>query len=257
VPALICASFSDHCLHTRGSFEAFRRINSRERWLYTHRSGKWGTYYGPEALALQARFFDCFLKGEENGMREAPRVRLAIHDRGARPYVVRHEPSWPPPDVAWTPLYLNAATRALAETTVDTAAMASFDTRRERLSFAWTVRDDVEIVGPMALRLLLEVAGADDVLLFAGIRKLREGRHVVFEGSYGFGWDMVTKGWQKASHRGLDAALSEPCWPVHTHDAEQRLMVGEIVRVELALQPSATLFRRATEEPEDDTFSKN
>jgi putative CocE/NonD family hydrolase len=43
VPALICASFSDHSLHSRGSFEAFRRISSRERWLYTHRGGKWGT----------------------------------------------------------------------------------------------------------------------------------------------------------------------------------------------------------------------
>jgi predicted acyl esterase len=243
-PALICASFSDHSLHSRGSFEAFRRISSQERWLYTHRGGKWATYYSPEALAVQARFFDCFLKGEENGMRAAPRVRLAIHERRARPYAVRQEPSWPPPGVAWTPLYLNAATRQLQETPVATAATAFFDTRRERLSFTWTVRDDVAIVGPMALRLPLAVAGADDVALFAGVRKLRNGRHVGFEGSYGFGWDMVTKGWQKASHRALDAELSEPWWPVHADDAEQKLLPGEIVRVEMALLPSATLFRR-------------
>ncbi|GEC10360.1 hypothetical protein SSP24_80150 [Streptomyces spinoverrucosus] len=47
VPALVCASFSDHSLHSRGSFEAFRRIGSRHKWLYTHRGGKWSTYYGP------------------------------------------------------------------------------------------------------------------------------------------------------------------------------------------------------------------
>jgi uncharacterized protein len=244
VPALLCASFSDHSLHTRGSFEAFRRISSPERWLYTHRGGKWATYYAPEVLALQARFFDCFLKGEENGMRALPPVRLAIHDRGARAYRIRHELAWPPPGVAWTPLYLNADSRALEETPVAAAATASFDTRRERLSFSWTVRDDVEIVGPMALHLALTVAGADDVDLFAGVRKLRAGRHVVFEGSYGFGWDMVTKGWQKASHRALDPECSEPGWPVHTHEAAQTLRPGEVVRVDLALLPAATLFRR-------------
>lgn len=63
-PALICGSFSDQGLHARGCFEAFRRIGSREKWLYTHRGGKWATYYSEEALNRQLRFFDCSLKGE-------------------------------------------------------------------------------------------------------------------------------------------------------------------------------------------------
>jgi hypothetical protein len=33
VPALICGSFSDHNLHSGGSFEAFRRIGSPHKWL--------------------------------------------------------------------------------------------------------------------------------------------------------------------------------------------------------------------------------
>jgi predicted acyl esterase len=53
VPALICGSFSDQGLHTRGAFEAFRRIGSKHRYLYTHRGGKWSTYYSPEALSMQ------------------------------------------------------------------------------------------------------------------------------------------------------------------------------------------------------------
>src|SRR6478735_10715009 len=68
VPALICGSFSDHNLHTPGSFEGFRRIASTHKWLYTHRGPKWSTYYSPAALAAQARFFDHFLQGEENGI---------------------------------------------------------------------------------------------------------------------------------------------------------------------------------------------
>jgi putative CocE/NonD family hydrolase len=244
VPALICASFSDHSLHTRGSFEAFRRISSPDRWLYTHRGGKWATYYSAEALAWQARFFDCFLKGEDNGMRAVPPVRLAVHDRRAQPYVVRQEPTWPPPGVGWTPLYLDATSGLLEGVPVGTSMAAAFDTRLGRLSFRWTVPEDLELAGPMALRVHVEVRGADDVSLFAGVRKLRGGRHMVFEGSYGFGWDMVTKGWQKASHRRLDAALSESWWPVHAHDLEEKLTPGEIVPADVALLPSATLFRR-------------
>jgi uncharacterized protein len=49
---------------------------------------------------------------------------------------------------------------------------------------------------------------------------------------------------RSASHRVLDPLLSEPWWPVHTDEAEQRLVPGEIVSVDLALLPSATRFRR-------------
>ena len=63
-PGLDLRDFSDQ-LHSRGAFEAFRRISSTHRWLYTHRGGKWANHHSPEALAFQARFFECFLKGEE------------------------------------------------------------------------------------------------------------------------------------------------------------------------------------------------
>jgi hypothetical protein len=42
VPALVCANWSDHGLHTRGSIEAFERISSAQKWLFTQggRSGR-------------------------------------------------------------------------------------------------------------------------------------------------------------------------------------------------------------------------
>ena len=36
VPALVCASWSDHGLHSRGSIVGFTRISSSQKWLYTH-----------------------------------------------------------------------------------------------------------------------------------------------------------------------------------------------------------------------------
>ena len=45
LPMLVCAAFSDHGMHTAGSFAAFRRSKSTRKWLYTHRDGKWDVYY--------------------------------------------------------------------------------------------------------------------------------------------------------------------------------------------------------------------
>jgi uncharacterized protein len=60
VPALVCASWSDHGLHTRGSLEGYERIASPEKWLYTHGGRKWETFYGEEARGVQRRFLDHF-----------------------------------------------------------------------------------------------------------------------------------------------------------------------------------------------------
>src|SRR3546814_3838032 len=54
VPALVCASFSDQSLHTRGSFEGFRRIASTQKWLYTHRGPKWATRSEEHTSELQS-----------------------------------------------------------------------------------------------------------------------------------------------------------------------------------------------------------
>src|SRR5699024_2907967 len=41
IPALVCASFSDHNLHSKGSFDGFQNIASTHKWMYTHRGPKW------------------------------------------------------------------------------------------------------------------------------------------------------------------------------------------------------------------------
>ena len=252
VPALICASFSDHNLHSRGSFEAFRRTGSRHRWLYTHRGGKWATYYSSDALAFQAQFFDHFLKDVENGMLAVPPIRLEVRDTGDGIHEVRQEPAWPLSGTRWTPLYLSAD-GGLHEggQTVDGTSESremSFDTRTGRASFSWTVPRDVELSGPMRVRLYLSVPAAPgkatpDPHLFVAVRKLRRGRHVGFEGSYGFGHDVVTRGWLNVSHRLADAERSTPWLPVSRHDIAEPLTPGNIVPLDVELLPSATFFR--------------
>jgi putative CocE/NonD family hydrolase len=241
VPALICASFSDQGLHARGGFEAHRRISSRHRYLFTHRGGKWSTYYSAEALALQARFFDCFVKGEENGMKDADPVHLEVRERGDRIHSVRSERTWPPANVEWTRLWL--ASDGLREEPLERAATVRFDAPAGGVSFPFRVPTDLELSGPMKLRLQVELVGGSDAYLFAAVRKFRGRRHVRFEGAFGFGHDVVTKGWLRVAHRRLDQARSEPGRPFHSCDRPEPLAPGQVVPVEIELLPSSTLFR--------------
>lgn len=243
VPMLVCGSFSDHSLHTRGSFEAFRRVSSPHRWLYTHRDGKWAHFYSPEAVAAQVAFFDHFLKGEDNGWERTAPVRLAIHERGPNPVAVLGEPSWPPPDLTWETLYLDLAGSRLTDTPSETAETAGIDLRDGMLSLTWRAQCAVDVIGHAALRLWVSLDGTADAHLFVGVRKFRQERECLFEGSYGFGFDMVTRGWQRVTHRELDQTLSTEWQPVHTHRNAQPVAAGEVVPVDIALLPHATRLR--------------
>ncbi len=245
VPMLVCGSFSDNNLHSRGSIRAFERVASKQRWLYTHRSGKWATYYSEAALAAQERFFDHFLKGVDNGQDAQPPVRLEVREDRDTIHAVRHVESWPPPGVRWTELFLGGDGRLSEE--APAAGEVDFATADGRATWAWRVPRDLELSGPMALRLRVSLDGAADANLFAGVEKWRDGRFVPFEGSYGFGLDRVTTGWMKLSHRDRDAELSRPFAPVNRDDAPRPLGPGEVAEVEFALGPSATFFRAGEE----------
>ncbi len=239
VPALICGSFSDNNLHSRGSVRGFEQINSADRHLYTHRGGKWTTFYSEPALRTQLAFFDRHLR---NGVATPlPRVRLEVREGRDQVVEVRDEHSWPLESTRWTPLQLGSA--GLGTAAVERAGSISFDTRRGGARFGWTLSADTEITGPMALRLFVELHGTDDVDLFVGVEKWRGTRFVPFEGSYGYGRDRITSGWLKASMRALDENLSRPFEPVPTLAARDPLQPGEIVQADIALGPSATLFR--------------
>ena len=245
-PMLVCGSFSDHCLHSGGSFRAFERAGSAQRWLYTHRGGKWATYYSADALAAQQRFFDHFLKDEDNGQADQPPVRLAVHDVRSGPAEVRGEREWPLARTRWTRLHLLPEGRLAAEPGSAGGGVA-FDLRSGAAAFRWSVPEVLELSGPMALHAPIELRGTDDACLFVGLEKWCAGAPVPFEGSYGYGLDRVTTGWLRVSHRALDDGLSRPWAPVHTHLERRPAAPGDAVSIDVALRSSATRFRPGDE----------
>jgi hypothetical protein len=120
-------------------------------------------------------------------------------------------------------------------------------TRRGHARFVWTFDEDTEVVGPMRVRLYIELRGAEDLCCFAGVRKLRtrgrRSRVVGFEGSYGFDRALVAQGMVKASMRAVDASRSLPWLPWHPCTEPAPVGPGEIVPLDIELAPSAALFR--------------
>ena len=112
-PMLVCASFSDHELHTPGSFRAFEKAASREKWAYTHRTGKWTSYYSDEVKELLLDFMDHYLKGRSNRFDGLAPVRLEVRSGKEKVQEVRWEDSWPLPNTDYRSLFLapNGLTR--------------------------------------------------------------------------------------------------------------------------------------------------
>src|SRR5262249_50507355 len=157
----------------------------KDRFLYTHRGGKWSTFYSPDALALQARFFDCYLKGEENGMPSVAPVRLEVRATGNAPHAVRAERGWPVPGTSWQKLHLGPGTMLPAPPAPPSSV--AFDAAKGGARFELPIAEDVELAGPMVLQLFVELIGRSDANLFVAVSK----PGAVFEGAYGFGLDVV------------------------------------------------------------------
>lgn len=243
VPALVCASFSDHSLHSRGSFEGFQRLGSPHKWLYTHRGPKWAAYYGADSLAWQTRFFDQFLRGEQTGILQQAPVRLEVRDSGSHVAAVYAADHWPPTQAQPWVLHLDARDGSLRE---EPPHEATATTRSRPLHFRWQFQQQTDLVGPMRLRLPV-VVDQGDLTLFAGVRKFHQGREVVFEGSYGFTEDLVTRGWLRASHRQTDESRATTWEAYHPHDALASVTPGAVLELDLSLLPSATRFAAGDE----------
>jgi predicted acyl esterase len=241
VPAYIVASWSDQGLHTRGTLEGFKRIQSKHKWLVVHGRKKWQFYYQPENVERLRLFFDHFLKGIDNEVGSWPPVRMEVRERFYEGDV-RDESEWPLARTLYEKLYLDAASRTLVPSPVATESEVRYQTDG-RAEFVHRFTATTELIGPMKLKLWVEALGADDMDLFVGVQKLDAGGTLVpFSFLNALEDGPVALGWLRVSHRDLDEERSTPEQPWHTHRSEQRLEPGAIVPVEIEIWPSGTRF---------------
>jgi len=251
VPMLVCASFSDHGLHTMGSFRAFEKAKSKYKWVYTHRTGKWVSYYSPEVQEMTKNFMDCFLKDDtSSGFLDTPPVRLEVRSSLDEIHEVRHEHEWPLARTQYTKLYLSGQAQSLVLEKPEQSMEVVYPAKKGKAIFDFRFTEDTELSGYMKLRVWVEARSGkaekispDDMAMFIAVNKLdRNGNAVHFNGSVGNKMDMVTRGWCRVSRRELDPAESTEWHPIQNGTSEQKLKVGEIVPVDIELYPSSTFF---------------
>jgi predicted acyl esterase len=239
VPFLSAANWGGQGLHPRGNFEGFVRAASQHKWLEAHGLEHWTHFYTDYGVALQKRFFDCFLKGADNGWMRQPRVQLQV--RHLDRFVERHEDEWPIARTQWMRLYLDGAGHRLGVEPAAHASVASFDALGDGLTFVSApLEHETEITGPLAARLFVSSSTRDADIFLVFRVFTPDLREVVFMGAID-PHTPLAQGWLRASHRRVDPALCTEYRPYHTHDAPQPLAPGEVVALDIELWPTSVV----------------
>lgn len=172
VPAYVVASYSNP-LHAAGTFRAWRRLTG-PKWLRIHNSHEWPDYYEPRNVDDLRRFFDRYLKEDDNGWESTPCVRMAVLDPGHGDVVDRAEKTFPPERTTPTELHLDARDGSLKTGTVVDEATASYvlADKAPRADFLHRFDTDTEIAGVPLLTAWVSAEGHDDLDLYVYVEKL-------------------------------------------------------------------------------------
>jgi predicted acyl esterase len=232
VPFLSCGSWGGQGLHLRGNVEGFVRAASEQKWLEIHGLEHWTHFYTDYGLKLQKRFFDHFLKGEDNGWDEEAPVLLNIRYPGER-FVHRSEHEWPLARTQWTKYFLNPADQALSTQQISNESEAKYAPLTSDGVTFWMepFEQETEITGPLAAKVFMSSQTIDaDLFLIVQLFD-SDDEEVTFAGSVEPAAP-IAQGWLRASHRKLDLELSTEYQPYHTHDEEQFLTPGEVRKLD-------------------------
>jgi len=250
VPMLVCASFSDHGLHTMGSFRAFEKASSKHKWVYTHRWGKWDAYYSRDVQEMTKNFMDVFLKDDTtNGFLQTPPVRLEVRSSLKEIHEIRYENEWPIARTKYTKLLMSES-QSLSLDNPEEPMEVVYSAKNGKAIFNFKFNEDTELSGYMKVRVWVEARprkkgdpSPEDMVMFAAVNKLdQKGKSVNFYGTVGLTKDMITRGWLKVSRRELDPDESTEWHPVQKGTSELLLKGGEVVPVDIELYPSSTFF---------------
>jgi uncharacterized protein len=237
-PLLSAGNWGGMGLHTRGNFEGYLGAGSKQKWLEVHGDTHFTHFYSKYGEALQKRFFGYFLKGEDTGWNNQPRVLLNIrHPR--EKFVLREENEWPLARTQWTKYFLRPEAMLLAPEPSSATTILGYETNGDGLTFRTPLlTTSIEITGPVAAKLWLSSQTADaDV--FLALRLFDPGgKEITFIGSNDPRVP-VGLGWLRASHRKVDPAKSWPYRPWHTHDEEWLLKPGEPVELDIEIWPTS------------------
>lgn len=239
VLAYVVASWTN-LVHTVGTLKQYQQLDHDKTWLRVHNTMEWPDLYEYEADLL--KFYDYFLKSKQNGWDLTPRVRLSVLDPGNVDTVNRPEVEYPLTRSAETKFFLDAAKMSMATSNPFHESCVDYDAQTGEAIFACSMEKDVEINGPMNLRLWLETDVGYEADVFACVRKV-DGQGSVLSARIppGMPWPGAA-GRLRASHRQLDVGRATELVPVLAHDVPQAVIPGEPMALDIAIGPVGMRF---------------
>lgn len=241
VPVLSAGNWGGPGVHLRGNIEGYLRCGSREKWLSMHDGTHFESFYLPEYVTMQKRFFDRYLKGAANGWEREARVQLSIRrpDSSAR----RMESEFPLARTSWAKFYLDAGARSIGLENPSSEARVAYDAAGVGVTFTTApFEEDIEVTGFVTLRLWVSSASAD-MDIFATLRAFApDGSEVIFDGAHEP--TPVSRGWLRASHRALDSGRSTAHRAYHSHRDVEKLEPGVLYAVDVEIWPTSMVYPR-------------
>jgi len=246
VPAYIVTDTTTD-LHRMGTFEGYRRLGSIEKWLRVNNRQEWTDQYDAANQIDLLRFFDHYLKDQNNGWEKTPRVRMSILDPGGSDRINVPYTNWPIPDTQYCRLYLDGSTRALSPTPLSSAVELTYPAKDGKVEYTYRFEKDTQITGYLKAHLWVEAKDTDDQDIFLLLEKLdAHGNLLVPAQESGKQYFPVpppgSQGRLRVSMRALDDKLSTPFLPVQSFREPDPVPAGKVVSIDVALLPESVQF---------------
>lgn len=235
VPVYSAGNLGGPGMHLRGNVEGFLGVASEYKWLQLHVGTHYESFYLPEFVVLQKRFFERFLRGGEPGLFDQAPVRVALRRPDGAEWLEADR--WPLRQTDWTSFHLAPDGVLDGGKAADGGAL-SFEAMGEGVSFSTPpFTEEVSFAGPAALK-IAAASSTTDMDIFASLHLIDpEGEEVRFIGAHEE--TPVARGWLRASHRALDPEHSTPYRPYHRHTAIEKLSPGTVYPLDVEIWPTS------------------
>lgn len=235
-PLLSAGNWGGQGLHLRGNIEGFLQAASARKWLNFHGFEHWTEYYTQSGIALQKKFFAHFLKDEDNGWGQEPRVQMVVREPG-KAFSHRADTQWPLSDTTWQSWYLHSDGSLQTQQQHEEVALTYAATGDGLTFLTAPLPQALHVIGPAALNLRVS-SSTPDADLFVVLRLFTpDMKEVTYAGSNDPHTPM-SHGWLRASMRKLDADRSLPHRPYHVLDEVQPLTPGQAYAVCIEIVPT-------------------
>jgi uncharacterized protein len=230
IPAYIGADWGCYGIHLPAAFRSWEKLRVPKKMIVGP-----PCYLDRPLYQLQheaVRWFDHWLKGEENGLMDEPLVRLFIMNTNEW----KEGNEWPLPETKFTPFYLHED-RLLSEREhwVYEGCDSFHDSPWMRGSLQYATPrlvENTEVAGPVMLKLYAATTDTDIHWIVSLLEIDPEGKERI-----------LTKGWLKGSHRQLDMEDSRPWEPIYKHKTSEPLEPTKIYEFNIKLVPTGILFK--------------